>query len=1554
MVSFSGDGTDSNGSWSKRLAQVGVELTKGQERFVDVLAASFDASFERLFGEGRIVPYLETSLELAIRLGQDEYAFLLGDEGQTSASDHGEHLLTIDVASIDQAHLVDSFVAILGRFGYFPEVTLHPLLTLERDSELNIVDAYRTGTKEASGRVESYIHFDVKANPTELELEALNSAFEDLFSFLNLINSSNADFYRDQSYKTWTQGAFFGDDEGFVPLGARIGPSNSGILERLGPDEASRIQRSFSKDSKRPHLVNVISPVMATEALIVGPAHDGQGNESGYIVGLGSKAMLASGMDLENRLTKLGELLNIPVESYSYRELNELVAMIARIELALIDQSQLQDIISSLLIARETNQIATFISCLCCDEALRIYLYVPTIRYKTGMDATIAAQLNALNNENVEFHCVEARIDARMARVDIDVVALDDTDLIANLLEYSNLIQSVGISVSRSWYDKLEEELFNRHGDRLGTTLAHRYGNVFDGAYRNDYSARIGADDVDRIESALETDGIWVGFTSEVDRHPLIELRSNIDIRLRIIHLGERRHLSNLLPLVETFGLSVVDEVPYQMVSPSNGAPIWLYDLGVQLAGDDSTIVHERLVLFARVFGDVFLFGLDSDRLNSLVLRSGLDATAVVLLRTLVYYQRFTTNGLSIDHAVTIVASYPGVARGLANYFASRFWDFTNDDESLAKRATALSEIDQIEILEHDVFFRLLVAICDATLRTNLHVREHPGDAGVIKFDSKRVPGLIEPVPMIESYVFSPTVEGIHLRSSLVARGGIRYSDRLDDYRTEILGLMKAQAVKNAVIVPHGAKGGFVLRGSKRDEHSVTSAYDSFISGLLSITDNIVDTKVLHPRIGKIYDGDDPYLVVAADKGTATFSDRANKIAMQNQFWLGDAFASGGSAGYDHKDMGITAKGAWVSVRHHFAHIGIDPERDPITVVGIGDMSGDVFGNGMLRSRSIRLVAAFDHRDIFLDPNPNPEASFDERERLFGVPRSSWKEYDQSVISAGGGVFSRSLKSITLSEEAARSLGTVGGKYAPNDLIKVILSSPVDLLWNGGIGTYFRSSGESDSDIGDKTNDSVRISAANVCAKVIGEGGNLGLSQLARIEMAQKGILINTDAIDNSAGVDTSDHEVNLKILYQHTSGLKGNERDTLLSGLTGAIEDLVLSDNIWQNWALSLASSEFDQMRGAYIEAVDALERDGGLDRRVEFIPDNEQLGSRYSLTRPELSVLLAYEKLKIKSLLGQAHVEALDIFSKRGLQYFPDSIRDAVSHDIEDHPLWPELVANQVANLVVNIAGVSYLTRTVEESRRDVVEVVARFLEVDSIFDTSNKLWRLMGDTQLRFDSALVGFTGAVRFQERATRWLLRDIGESRIADLDRFRSTSSFLIDNFEELLTERYRKRFPTSAQFKYAPGSAGAFRLWQLSSFATSIMEITHLCGMYPTNSISDLAGMFFEVGETLAVPELLDAAMALPRRTSWERQVRIAIRDEIDSVHIGAFRAIVNLDKASDRRAKLAAYQERGASELARSIYIDEPGSSFDKDAGSDRLAMLVVGTRRLRAIVGI
>ncbi|HEU5455244.1 MAG TPA: NAD-glutamate dehydrogenase domain-containing protein, partial [Nocardioides sp.] len=813
------------------------------------------------------------------------------------------------------------------------------------------------------------------------------------------------------------------------------------------------------------------------------------------------------------------------------------------------------------------------------------------------------------------------------------------------------------------------------------------------------------------------------------------------EARLKIFRIGRPLSLSQVLPALSAMGVEVVDERPYEL----EGLPrqSYIYDFGLRYTKPLPAGGRE---LFQDAVNAVWEDRNEIDGFNGLVLAAGLTWRQATLLRAYAKYMRQGGTPFAQDYIEDALKQNVDITRYLVDLFEARFdpgrnGDMPSDSEARVARCDELQArigkaLDDVVSLDHDRILRSYLTVLEATLRTNYFQVDDDGRPKryiSFKIQPDRIPELPQPRPKFEIFVYSPRVEGVHLRFGAVARGGLRWSDRRDDFRTEVLGLVKAQMVKNAVIVPVGAKGGFFCKqlpdpGDREAWLAEgVACYKTFISGLLDITDNLVSERTVPPDQVVRHDGDDAYLVVAADKGTATFSDNANGVARDYGFWLGDAFASGGSVGYDHKAMGITARGAWESVRRHFRERGIDCQAEDFTCVGVGDMSGDVFGNGMLLSEHIRLVAAFDHRDIFLDPTPDAAPSYAERRRLFDLPRSSWQDYDKSLISEGGGVFPRSAKSIKITPQVreALSLDAKVTSMTPAELMRSILLADVDLLWNGGIGTYVKAASETEAEVGDKANDPIRVNGGELRCKAVGEGGNLGLTQRGRIEYARNGGRINTDFIDNSAGVDTSDHEVNIKILLDQVvanGDLTEKQRNDLLASMTDEVGRLVLADNYEQNIALASAVRNAGPLMHVHEDWIRRLERAGLLDRELEALPSRKAMSTlierKEGLTVPELSVLLAYTKIVLADELLATDV-ADDPFLRSDLfSYFPSPMRQTYRDQMEAHPLRREIVITQVVNDLVNGAGMTFVPRLSGETGASAAELTRANFVAREIF--------------------------------------------------------------------------------------------------------------------------------------------------------------------------------------------------------------------------------------------
>ena len=1518
---FASDKYDEKLDYITSIEDLVSDLGDVDEAFARTLLRNFDSSSIRSMGFDGVKEYIRTNWSLLGRLAFMNYSIEVKPSNNQDRSS-----VTVDIASIDHPYLVDSYHATLDSLGYEYALIDHPLIKVERSLEGKFLRC--SDIPDRSGRLESFVRFEVFS---DVEVAPkLREVFERSFQYLDALNS----FQHSAEYRKWHfDGAMSSAmvDSGMVLVGALVGDRRLGIVALMGEEEISLI--SDHRRSEGPRLTAVPSKVIEYRPLVAVDFESEEDNEHFTMVLV--ERSDDKGVDNRVSASEIARRLDIHSDSYSYQELLDVMEVLPRVEYNFRPLEEVAQVVAGLFNIGGGSQISSLVSALSDSHAIRIYLTMAIDRYQQNLVAGLTHEIQVIMQMKPYIRL--GAIDASFARLDIDLT-FPGRDLVADVVDIATAIVLVADEFTKKWADKLEAELYRRFDRDEARTLAHRYSSVFDDTYQSDYSVEVACDDIERIESLLLGNGIWVGITRESDRRSYASYRDGDRLRVRLLHSGERRTLSYLLPLVETFGMTVVEEIPYHLHSNQLSDRIWMYDLGVVLAEGLGNLDEAKLRAFAKTLSDVLANNLDVDPLNQLAIALTATTGEIVMLRALSHYQRFTVSGASVDAAKETLVRNGSATVALLAFIRSHLGTSTLEDA----HDRLLAEIDKLSSLDDDRQFRIFHQLVGAILRCNVTSRSNESEPIVIKFRSGGIEGLPFPRPLVESYVFGPFVEGIHLRASLVARGGIRFSDRLDDFRTEILGLMKAQSVKNAVIVPNGAKGGFVVRRRAMGAVAPEVAYEVFIDSILSITDNVVDGKVVHPDALAILDGDDPYLVVAADKGTATYSDLANSISERRGFWLKDAFASGGSVGYDHKAMGITARGAWISVLHHFHRIGVDPNRDDFTVVGVGDMSGDVFGNGLLRSDKAKLLAAFDHRHIFVDPSPDPSSSFAERQRLFALTRSSWADYNPELISNGGGVYARSAKSILLSEEGAKVLGCEAGQYTPDALIQAILKAPVDLLWNGGIGTYIKAHEEIDLEVGDKNNDRVRVNADEIRARVIGEGGNLGISQRGRVELGRRGILLNTDAIDNSAGVDTSDHEVNIKIMLELMADEMIGARGEVLRSFTDEIAESVLQDNLWQNWIISLAASEFSQLRGAYLETIHRLVDEGGLDLAVEFLPEIDEVVSGYVYTRSELAVILAYEKLRFKAQLRKEHIEDSKYLSNLAKSYFPKWIRDRDNGRIQGHTLWPELVANYLANSIVNLAGPSYISRTASELSCSEVEVTKAFFGADFIFGTIDLAKSLINGRLGTFDEDMCVFTNLSRFHERVTRWLLR-LRRAEVSEISSdFKASALELVEAIDVILPDRYRRRLEIDVD----EAGYGASKLASIAPFATNVMEIADIYTSGLGSSVADVAKIFYRVGEALYLPDLLDIAQLLPRRSSWERQVRISIRDDIDMIHrdivTHLLRSNVELDEAFESIASVIE-RYRGDIELANGAGVDE----------ENRLAALVVATRKLRDVVG-
>ena len=1059
----------------------------------------------------------------------------------------------------------------------------------------------------------------------------------------------------------------------------------------------------------------------------------------------------------------------LPAASHDGKALRQVLETFPRDELFHSSCRQLFETVMGVVRINERYQVRLFMRRDRFGKFVTAVVYVPRDLFTTRLRQKIQELLaQAVHADEYDFttyfsESILARVHMVFRLIDGKPPAFDVHDLECQITD-----------IARAWEDHLLDELHEMFGEEQANRIFSQYRNAFPSAYREHFEPRTAIQDIGFIDSIGEPDQLAMSF------YQAPGVSDHRELRFKIFSRDDTLALSDVIPVLEQLGLRVVSEHPYH-IRLTGGDSVWLHDFSLSHELNEKINVRDIRDNFQDAFSAIWQGKADNDAFNRLVIAARFDWREVSVLRAYACYMRQTQFIFSENYIAEALVNQVAITRKLIRLFKARFDPGITDNERRQHRLASLHQeimidLDRVPNLNEDRIIRRYLAMIDATLRCNFFQRTSSGDEKpylAFKLSPQAIADIPEPRPCYEIFIYSPRMEAVHLRGGKVARGGLRWSDRLQDYRTEVLGLMKAQQVKNAVIVPNGAKGGFVCKqlpasgGRDAMQQEAIACYQWFIRGMLDLTDNLVNGEIVTPANIVRQDDDDPYLVVAADKGTASFSDIANAVSQEYNFWLGDAFASGGSNGYDHKGMGITARGAWVSVQRHFKEMGVNIQEQDFTVIGIGDMAGDVFGNGMLLSEHTLLLAAFNHQHIFIDPYPDAGRSFTERKRLFELPRSSWADYDNKLISRGGGVFSRDSKSIDISPEMRERFAIHENSLTPSALIHALLKAPVDLLWNGGIGTYVKASRESHDDVGDKTNDSVRVNGSELNCKVIGEGGNLGMTQLGRVEYCLNGGACNTDFIDNAAGVDCSDHEVNIKILLNEaieTGDLTEKQRNQLLVDMTDNVASLVLHNNYRQTQAISLAQSDVLHRSAEYRRIINSWQNQGRLDRRLEFLPDDEILAERESqgiaLTRPELSVLVSHAKVILKNDLAEAGIAEDPFISRYALQAFPQQLHKPYTERIKKHRLLPELVATQVANNIVNTMGISFAQRLIDSTGVDAGDMARAFIITGQVFNLEQH-WQALENLDYRIDPAsqLELMADMMRRIRRAARWFLRN---------------------------------------------------------------------------------------------------------------------------------------------------------------------------------------------------
>ena len=1513
----------------------------------------------------------------------------------------------------DQATmLMDSVTVLLHRLGVPYVALMHPALRVRRDPDGNLLEASpaehaaESDTAGAEALAESWIHIQLServnrravaevvrllpmvvadARQVAQDSAALSAAM------LRLAHDVAADDgtrfpgpdRMDVSYLLrWL-------DEHFVLLGAlRCTVGDDGTATA---DESSRLGVARLRTEVLPAISDPGETLVLAQAtmpsflrygaypyiVVVREQGPGQAVEHRFVGLFTVAAMNANVLDIPLISRRVQEALAMSRDDPRHpgQLVLDILQTIPRSELFALTAEQLVDIASAVidlgarrrtLLFLRTDRLGHFVSGL---------VYLPRDRYTTAV--RLAMQdilLREFGGVSIDY---AARVSESPWAVVHFTVLLPPTPSPIDTSEANRTrIQDLLTAATRTWADRL---LGAVSAGAIEGPLAEHYADALPEEFKQAVTPDEAITDIGIIES-LQPDSVRLQLEpGHVEREAYLTWYLG----------GCSASLSELLPMLQCMGVEVLEERPFTVTRP-DGLTVWIYQFTIRLGASVPSVTGEQewdatAARFADALTAIWQGRAEVDRFNDLVLCAGLTWQQVMVLRAYAKYLRQAGFAYSQSHIESVLREHTSTARSLVALFEAMF-----DPDSAAKGLDAkaaahavASDIDALTSLDTDRVLRAFASMIQATLRTNFFVTA-PGSARArdvlsVKVNPELIPELPLPRPKFEIFVYSPRVEGVHLRFGPVARGGLRWSDRREDFRTEILGLVKAQAVKNAVIVPVGAKGGFVVKhppGPTGDpaadreafRNEGVACYRLFVAGLLDVTDNVDRTNgnIVAPQRVVRRDGDDAYLVVAADKGTATFSDIANEVADAYGFWLGDAFASGGSVGYDHKAMGITAKGAWESVKRHFREMGVDTQSQDFTVVGIGDMSGDVFGNGMLLSRHIRLVAAFDHRHIFIDPDPDAAASFEERRRLFELPRSSWEDYDPALISSGGGVFSRQQKAIPVTPQMRRVLGIetehtdeAVTEITPPDLIRAILRAPVDLLFNGGIGTYIKAESESDAAVGDRANDTVRVNANQLRAKVIGEGGNLGVTSLGRVEFDLSGGRINTDALDNSAGVDCSDHEVNIKILVDalvSAGRIEPAARTDLLASMTDEVGELVLTDNSDQNDLIGTSRANSASLLNVHARQIRELEERRGLNRELEALPTGKEIRRRHEigagLTSPELATLMAHVKLALKDAVLASDLPDQEAFAARLPGYFPAPLRDGFGPEIRAHQLRREIVATMLVNNVVDTGGITFAYRVTEDAGVDYVDAVRAFVASDAIFGIE-RTWRAIraagaaGVPVATTDRMTLDLR---RLLDRSARWLLNYRPQPLAvgAEINRFAAKIDALRPGMPDWLRGDDRA-VVVKESGEFAGNGVAQDLAYRVASglYQYSLLDVIDIADIVDRDA-AEVADTYFALMDYLGTDDLLTAVSGLPRDDRWHALARLAVRDDI----YGSLRALcLDVMAAGEPgetgEEKIAEWEQSNGSRVSRARRT--LAEIYDTDARD--LATLSVAARQIRSM---
>jgi glutamate dehydrogenase len=1516
----------------------------------------------------------------------------------------------IEIISDDMPFVVDSLGMELVRQGYGIHILIHPVIRVRRDAEGRLLQTLAPGATAADAIAESYVHVEVDR---ETDAERLLTLTEGMERVLAEVRAAVEDWpamrARAQAIADELEGspppldaaeveearAFLAwlEDDHFTFLGYREyelaleGDGEAALRPILGtglgilragnrPRTASRLPRKVGELARVPQLL--VLTKANSRATVHRPSYldyigvktfgpDGQVTGERRFLGLYTTAAYGENPRaipiVRQKVDQVLRRAGFPPGGHDAKALVEILEAYPRDGLFQITGEELFEAAMAILGLGERQRLKLLVRRDAYERFVSCLVFVPRDRFNTENRLRVEKILiDAFGATRSDWSTYIS--ESVLIRVDYMLWCDDEPP---RFVDVAALEAQLGQAI-RSWTDDLRDALVEEEGEERGTALYRRYQAAFPAAYRADWAARLAVADIRRLEQLRTGEGLLMSIYRDGQGAARSKLFSTSAITL-----------SDVLPTFENMGARVGDERPYS-IAASDRARTWIYDFGLTCSGGEGFDGPGVRELFEQAFLAVSRGELENDGLGALVLGARLSGRQIVVLRAVGKYLRQAGITFSDQYIERALLAHPAIARLLVELFEARFDPQRRQGAEADELARAIEQaVDAVDSLDQDRILRSFLAVVRAVVRTNYFLAGPDGGArGYLSFklDARQVPILPLPRPQFEIFVYSPRIEGVHLRGGKVARGGLRWSDRREDFRTEVLGLMKAQMVKNAVIVPVGSKGGFVVkhlpeRGDREALRSeVVACYEIFLRGLLDLTDNIVGDDVPAPSGVVRYDGPDPYLVVAADKGTAAFSDIANAISAEYGFWLGDAFASGGSHGYDHKQMGITARGAWESVKRHFRERGVDTQAADFTVAGIGDMSGDVFGNGMLRSRHIKLVGAFNHLHIFLDPDPDPEASFAERERLFALPRSAWSDYRAGAISPGGGVFPRTAKSIPISPQVREALSIEAEELTPTELIRALLCARVDLLWNGGIGTYVKATSETHAAAGDKTNDAVRVDGRSLRCRVVGEGGNLGFTQLGRIEYALAGGAINTDAIDNVAGVNCSDHEVNIKILLDGAVAvgeLSAAQRNELLEEMTDSVAEHVINSSYTQTQAISLAVAQAPVMVDVHRRLIRHLEQNAHLSRELEFLPSDETIAERrhdhLGFVSPELAVLLAYAKIDLYAALLESDAPEDPYLAHDLERYFPTPLPERFPAQMHAHWLRREIISTVVANQLVDRAGSTFAFRLHEETGATAATLARAHAVAREIFGMPD-FWQQVEALDNRVGAAiqLEMLIDGRRLVERSTRWLVRARQRSIdiAATVAQFAPGAATLAAGLPELLDDGDRRlweaRRDKLEQAGVQPPLAARVAGMPSAFAALDIVEVAAATRRSP----EAVAAVYFRLGGRLGLDWLRDCIAALPREDRWQALARSALRDDLYSLQRALAQDVVEAapppatsalpeDVGADAEAEIDAWihAHAGAIERSRTMLADIRATRiFD-------LTTLPVALREVRNVLG-